>query len=99
MLSLTGGLKVFVALEPCTVEEFLPRQVDIGPGRGTDADDAGRAHAFGDEVRFKTDLDAAAAHRSVSGHLRDVEDGVLDGHVRRSRRCPLRYASACSQLH
>src|SRR5258705_10454678 len=57
---------VFV-LEVSTVEVFLPRQMEIGPVRWTDADNSGGADAFGDEVRLKTDLDAAAAQRGVSG--------------------------------
>jgi hypothetical protein len=67
---------VFVAEVPATVEVFFPWHVDVGPVGGTDADDTGGADAFGDEVRFKTDLDAAAAQGGVSGGLRDVEDGA-----------------------
>src|SRR6185436_20934731 len=77
-----GGRReaVFEAGVPA-VQVFLPRHVDIGPGRGTDADDPGRAEAFGDEVRLETDLEAAAAERSVAGRLRDVEDGASGGHL------------------
>ena len=62
--------------EVSAVEVLFPWQVDIGPGCGADADDAGGAEAFGDEVGLKTDLDAAAAERGFSRCLGDVEDGA-----------------------
>lgn len=55
-----GREPVFVT-EVSAVDVFLSRQVEIWPIGRSDADDSGRAHAFGDEVRFKTDLDATAA--------------------------------------
>jgi hypothetical protein len=56
--------------------------VDIGPACGPDFDDARGAHAFGDEVGLKSDLDAAAAERGISGQLRDVEEFAACGHLR-----------------
>ena len=58
-------------------QKFLPRHSDVGPVRRTDPNDSRGTNALDDEVRFKTDLDAAAAqgHRAV--RLRDVEDGAF----------------------
>jgi hypothetical protein len=49
------------ALFEVVVEVFLAWHLDLGPARGTDADDSAGADAFDDEVGVKTDLDATAA--------------------------------------
>jgi hypothetical protein len=41
-------------------EVFLTRQVDQGPARGSDTDDAPGSDAFDDLVRLETNLNAAA---------------------------------------
>lgn len=41
-------------------EVFIARDVEVGPGFGADADDSGGVDAFGDEVGFEADMDAAA---------------------------------------
>ena len=68
---------VFMA-EVAIAENFLPRQsADDGPARRADTDDSPGANTFDDEVRLKTDLDAAAPQRNLSGRLRDLEDGAM----------------------
>ena len=63
---------------------FLLRHLHLGPVPCTDPDDPRGADAFDDEVRFKLDLDAAAAQRDISRRLGDVEDGTFGSHVRRT---------------
>ena len=67
---------VFMA-EGSVAQIFLPRHSDDGPVRRTDTDDSCGTDALDDEVRFKTDLDAAAAQRRRAVRLRDVEDGAF----------------------
>ncbi|MFN9940421.1 MAG: hypothetical protein ACK56I_13195, partial [bacterium] len=55
--------------------------MDIRPACWADFDDARGAHAFGDEICFKSDLDAAAAQRGLAGQLRDVEEFAACGHL------------------
>ena len=66
---------VFVA-EGAVAQIFLSGQFEVRPACGADTDDSAGTDAFDDQVRFKSDLDAAAPQRDLSGRLCNVENGA-----------------------
>jgi hypothetical protein len=58
------------------VQVFFPWHLHPRPVAGTDTDDTGGTEAFNDEVGLEPNLDTAAAERSFTRRLDDIEDGT-----------------------
>lgn len=75
-----GGEAIFVG-GPGVMEVFIARHLEYGPAGGMNAHDSSGAKAFGHEIGFQTDLNAAAAQGNAAFGPGDSGEQSFAGHL------------------